>query len=115
MTGRCSVLRAFGMTAVLAVTLAAPASPAAGAALSAEPVVVLSARAVPWVLPASGGFVSVTGHVKGARSCQLELLSSYAIPVVYPHSSTPCEGGNFSAQVSFGANLARVGRTVKMA
>jgi hypothetical protein len=115
MADSCSVLRAFGMTAVLAVTLVAPASPAASSAPPAGPALVLSARAVPWVLPASGGFVNVTGRVKNASSCQLELLSSYAIPVGYSRSSTPCGGGNFSAQVTFGANLASVGRTVELA
>jgi len=103
------------MTAVLAVTLAAPASRAAGTAASAGPALVLSVQVVPWVLPASGGFVTATGRVKDAGSCQLELLSSYAIPVAYPAKSTPCGGGKFSALVSFGANLASVGRTVKLA
>ncbi len=32
--------------------------------------------------------------------------------VAYSRSSTPCGGGNFSTQVTFGANLASVGRTV---
>ncbi|HTW08431.1 MAG TPA: G1 family glutamic endopeptidase [Acidimicrobiales bacterium] len=103
------------MTAVAALTLLTPASPAAASAASARPAVVLSVRAVPWVLPASGGFVTVTGRVKDATSCRLELLSSYAIPVAYPAKSEPCGGGNFSALVSFGANLASVGRTVKLA
>ncbi len=109
------MLRAFGMTAVLGLTLVAPASPAAGTAPPAGPALVLSARAVPWVLPASGGTVTVTGRVKNASSCQLELLSSYAIPVVYSRLSTPCGGGNFSTPVTFGANLASIGRTVRLA
>jgi len=59
--------------------------------------------------------VTVTGRVKNARSCQLELLTSYAIAVVYSRNSITCVGGNFSAPVTFGANLASVGRTVKLA
>jgi len=115
MADGCSVRRAFAMTTVLAVTLVAPPIPAAGFAASAGPARVLSVRAVPSVLPASGGFVTVTGRVKDASSCQLELLSSYAIRVAYPAKSAPCGGGHFSALVSFGANLASVGRTVKLA
>ena len=92
-----------------------PFQPGSGHCALGGPALVLSARAVPWVLPASGGTVTVIGRVKNASSCQLELLTSYAVPVVYPRSSTPCGGGNFSAQVTFGANLASVGRTVKLA
>jgi hypothetical protein len=59
--------------------------------------------------------VTVTGRVKDASSCHLQLLSSYAVPVAYSANWTACGGGNFSALVSFGANLASVGRTVKLA
>ncbi|HTT89541.1 MAG TPA: G1 family glutamic endopeptidase [Acidimicrobiales bacterium] len=114
MTGRPYLVRVFTVLVALAVTEVASVGPAAAGA-TAAPALVLSVDAAPWVLPASGGIVTVTGHVKDATSCQLEVLLSFAIPVVYSHGSTTCSGGNFSAPVTFGANLASVGRTVVLA
>ena len=77
---------------------------------------VLSAYATPSALGPSGGTVTVTGRVKNARSCQLELLSRQSFPVVYSHSpTTACRNGTFSAHVLIGGNPSPVKRTVALA
>lgn len=77
---------------------------------------VLSAFATPGTLGLSGGAVTVTGRVKNARSCQLELLSHQPFPVFYSHNQTmACQDGAFSAQVLIGANPSRVEHTVEFA
>jgi hypothetical protein len=77
---------------------------------------VLSARATPSALGPSGGQVAVTGTVRHAASCQLELLSRQSFPVVYSHNPTAaCRNGNYSALVTIGANTSRVKRTVAFA
>ena len=85
--------------------------PSAAAAPAAPEV--LSAFATPSVLGPSGGTVAVTGRVRDARSCQLELLSHQSFPVVYSHNpTTACQDGSFSAHVLVGANPSPVKRTV---
>ena len=77
---------------------------------------VLSAYATPSALGPSGGTVTVTGRVKNARSCQLELLSRQSFPVVYSHNpTTACRNGTFSAHVLIGGNPSPVKRTVAFA
>ena len=77
---------------------------------------VLSAYATPSALGPSGGTVTVTGRVKNARSCQLELLSRQSLPVVYSHNpTTACQNGTFSAHVLIGGNPSPVQRTVAFA
>ena len=78
--------------------------------------VVLSARAIPDVLPLGGGRTVVTGAVKNAASCQLVLLSHQSFPVVYSHNpTTACSDGSFFANVVIGANPSGVKRTVAFA
>jgi hypothetical protein len=78
--------------------------------------VVLSARATPSGLGPDGGQVEVTGTVKAARSCQLQLLSRQSFPVVYSHdATTACGTGTYSAYVTIGANPTPVRRTVAFA
>ena len=77
---------------------------------------VVSVHATPSALPAGGGQVRVTGTVKHARSCQLELLSRQSFPVAYSHNpTTACRHGNYSAYVSVGANTTLVQRSVAFA
>ena len=77
---------------------------------------VLSAYATPSALGPSGGTVTVTGRVKNARTCQLEVLSRQSFPVVYSHNPTSaCQNGAFSAHVLIGANPSPVKRTVAFA
>ncbi|HUC15232.1 MAG TPA: hypothetical protein VMS00_12335, partial [Acidimicrobiales bacterium] len=77
---------------------------------------VLSARATPSALGPPGGQVLVSGTVKNANTCQLLLLSNQSFPVVYSHNpTTACQGGNYSANVTIGANPSVVKRTVAFA
>ncbi len=77
---------------------------------------VLSVYATPSALGPSGGTVTVTGRVKNARSCQLEVLSHQSFPVVFSHNpTTACQNGAFSARVVIGANPSPVKRTVALA
>jgi hypothetical protein len=77
---------------------------------------VLSVYATPSALGPSGGGVTVTGRVKNARSCQLEVLSRQSFPVVYSHNpTTSCHNGAFTARVVIGANPSPVKRTVAFA
>jgi hypothetical protein len=77
---------------------------------------ILSARATPSALGPSGGQVAVTGTVRHAASCQLELLSRQSFPVVYSHNpTTACRSGNYSAHVVIGANPSTAKRTVAFA
>jgi hypothetical protein len=77
---------------------------------------VLTARATPSALGPAGGQVIASGTVKNAGTCQLVLLSHQSFPVVYSHNpTTSCEGGNYSANVTIGANPSAVKRTVAFA
>jgi hypothetical protein len=74
---------------------------------------VLSARATPSALGPGGGRVIASGTVKNANTCQLVLLSHQSFPVVYSHNpTTACQGGNYSAHVTIGANPSATKRTV---
>ena len=58
----------------------------------------------------------MTGAVEDATTCQLVLLSRQSFPVVYSHNpTTACQGGNFSAHVTIGANPSPRKRTVAFA
>jgi hypothetical protein len=77
---------------------------------------VLTARATPSALGPAGGEVIASGTVKNANTCQLVLLSRQSFPVVYSHNpTTSCQGGNYSANVTIGANPSAVKRTVAFA
>jgi hypothetical protein len=77
---------------------------------------VLAARATPSALGPAGGEVLVTGTVKNANTCQLVLLSRQSFPVVYSHNpTTACQGGNYAANVTIGANPSGIKRTVAFA
>ncbi len=97
-----------------AATVGAWSGPSAAAPL--EGPAVLSVYATPSALGPSGGTVTVTGRVKNARSCQIEVLSRQSFPVVYSHNpTTACQNGAFSARVTIGANPSPVKRTVALA
>jgi hypothetical protein len=92
------------------------AIPPAASAVTVPHALVLSARATPSALGPSGGQVRVTGKVRHAASCQLELLSRQSFPVVYSHNpTTACRSGNYSAHVIIGANPSAAKRTVAFA
>ena len=110
--------RIFRAAPRLALTIAAMVMAWCGPSAAATPSApeVLSAYATPSRLGPGGGAVSVTGRVKNARSCQLELLSHQPFPVVYSHNpTTACQGGAFSARALIGANPSPVKRTVAFA
>ena len=100
--------------AVAACLLPTFATPTASATTALPHAVVLPARAAPTDLPPTGGQVHVTGTVKNATTCQLELLSRQSFPVVYARNIRPCTG-RFSANVTIGANPSAVSRTVAFA
>ena len=82
--------------------------PPAASAIAVPRALVLSARATPVALGPSGGQVAVTGTVRHAGTCQLELLSRQSFPVVYSHNpTTACRSGRYSAHVTIGANTSR--------
>ena len=66
--------------------------------------VVLSAHMSPNKLGASGGHVEVTGTVRHAVWCQLELVSHQSLSVVYSHKPKRCATGKYSAHVLIGKN-----------
>ena len=109
---------AVAATSAAGIFAAAPASagtPASVRTVTGPPVVVLSVRAAPSQLPAAGATVTVTGKVGHASSCQLELLSSQSLPVVYSHDAKNCSGGNYSAHVTIGPNSSTRPHTVAFA
>jgi hypothetical protein len=67
------------------------------------------------MLPAGGGTLVVTGTVKNATTCRLELLSRQSFSVVYSHNPKGCAGGGYSARVTIGPNPSAVRRTVAFA
>ncbi len=70
----------------------------------------------PSAVPSGGGRVLVTGTVEHASSCQLQLLSSEPLPVVFSHNpTTTCRDGHFSAHVIIGTNLGPKSRTILFA
>ena len=111
---RPTVFRIATLAAASAATVVAWSGPSAAAPL--EGPAVLSVYATPSALGPSGGTVTVTGRVKNARSCQIEVLSRQSFPVVYSHNpTTACQNGAFSARVTIGANPSPVKRTVAFA
>ncbi len=105
------------LAAVLGLPVLGSMALAAPRALAATPpVTVLSARATPSALGPAGGQVIVSGTVRNANTCQLVLLSRQSFPVVYSHNpTTACQGGNYSAHVTIGANPSATKRTVAFA
>jgi hypothetical protein len=113
--GRSFKFSVVALWAVLVVAIGGPAQ-AAVAAVPPPHVLVLSVSASPGSLGPSGGRVQVTGRVRYASSCQLELLSRQSFPVVYSHdATTACSRGTFSATVVIGPNPTAVRRTVAFA
>ncbi len=51
----------------------------------------------PWGGP---GLALVNGKVKRATWCQLKLLSSHTLPVVYSHNPKKCTSGSYTAHVN---------------
>ncbi len=74
---------------------------------------VLSAVASPATLGPSGGTVTVEARVAHANTCQLELLGSAPLRVVYSQNPRSCTSGGFRAHVRIGANPGRTSATVK--
>lgn len=95
-------LAAFGLVAVALPTLADAQSP---------PAQVVSLNVTPVELPPGGGTVEVSGVVRHAITCQLELLSQQSFPVVYASNVRPCSS-SFQARVTIGRNHSPVSRTV---
>jgi hypothetical protein len=75
---------------------------------------VVTAVAVPSQLGRYGGKVKVAGKVQDATTCQLRLLSSQPLPVVYSGSSRPCSS-SFTAKVVIGPNPSSASRVVTFA
>ena len=76
-------------------------------------VAVLSVGATPGTLSSGGGTVAVVGSVEHAATCQLKLLSHVPFAVTYSHRPTSdCDGGDFAAHITFGANTRQAGRLV---
>jgi hypothetical protein len=112
---RHMVFRAATLIALVSAAIVVAWTSPSAAAIPAAPEV-LSAYATPSALGPSGGTVTVTGRVKNARSCQLELLSRQSFPVVYSHNATTaCRNGTFSARVHIGGNRSPAKRTVAFA
>ncbi len=110
-----TVFRIATLMALASAAIAVAWTSPSAAAVPAAPEV-LSAYATPSALGPSGGTVTVTGRVKNARSCQLELLSRQSFPVVYSHNATTaCQNGTFSARVLIGGNRSPVKRSVAFA
>jgi hypothetical protein len=106
----------------LALTLMFGAGPAlfgptaaSASVLPAQTPAVLSASATPSQLPATGGTVTVTARVANASSCQLQLLSSPSLAVVYSHNPKSCADGTYSAHVTIGPNPTTAQATVGFA
>jgi hypothetical protein len=78
--------------------------------------VVLSVFASPSYLPAGGGDLEILGSASHGTSCQLRLLSSQPVTVVYSHSPNGhCRSGSYSANVVIGPNTGALQRTVTFA
>ena len=100
--------RAFGasLAVVAAALLGVVSVPSVAGASAAprSPALVLSARAAPAAIPASGATVVVAADVAHSASCQLELLTPEPFPVVFSHNPKPCGSGPYSARVTIGPN-----------
>ena len=70
--------------------------------------------ATPQQLGPFGGVTTVTGSVKNAKTCRLELLSQQGFPVDYASNLRPCTD-HFAARVVIGANTSAAHRTITFA
>jgi hypothetical protein len=75
---------------------------------------ILSVRATPQQLGPFGGVTTVTGSVKDAKTCRLELLSQQGFPVGYASNLRPCTD-HFTAHVVVGPNTSAAHRTITFA
>ena len=75
---------------------------------------VIAAAASPSELGRWGGKVKITGKVQDATTCQLKLLSTQPLPVVYSGGSRPCSSA-FTANVVIGPNPSSLRRTIAFA
>jgi hypothetical protein len=75
---------------------------------------VVTAAATPSQLGPYGGKVRITGQLEHATTCQLKLLSTQPLPVVYSGSSRPCSSA-FTANVVIGPNHSTLHRTIAFA
>jgi hypothetical protein len=87
------------LVTVICTTLGLVATPAFATAKPLQ-TVITSVRAVPGALGSSGGRFEVKGQVKRATWCQLKLLSSHTLPVVYSHNPKKCTSGSYTAHVN---------------
>ena len=110
LTSLCTVVLAFmiGIWGLVAPS-SADAAALSHAVLPAP--LVLAAGATPSALSYQGGTVAVSGRVKNAATCQLQLLSHQGFSVVYASNIRPCTS-TFSARVTIGANPSTLPRTV---
>lgn len=86
--------------------------PHVGPVQAARPVV-LVARAVPSVVPASGGTVEVIGRERNASMCRLKTLSSSGLSVGFSHPERTCKS-TFRAAVTVGPNATGARQTIKL-
>lgn len=70
--------------------------------------------ATPQQLGPFGGVTTVTGSVKNAKTCRLELLSQQGFPVDYASNLRPCTD-HFATRVVIGANTSAAHRTITFA
>lgn len=75
--------------------------------------VVLSARALPGVLPPRGGKVEVAGVARNASSCRIVVLRDAGVKVSLP-ARAPCADGHYRAEVGFGPSRGKSPVVVKL-
>jgi hypothetical protein len=73
-----------------------------------------SVHATPQQLGPFGGVTTITGSVKNAKTCRLELLSQQGFPVGYASNLRPCTD-HFTAHVVVGPNTSAAHRTITFA
>jgi hypothetical protein len=73
-----------------------------------------SVSASPQQLGPFGGVTTITGSVKNAKTCRLELLSQQGFPVDYASNIRPCTS-HFAARVIIGPNTSLAHRTIAFA
>ena len=83
-------------------------------AVKPEAPVLRSVEATPSTLGPSGGTVTVAAGVTGAQSCQLRLLSTQSVRVIYANNERPC-GSAFSAHIEVGSNPTALRRVIAFA
>lgn len=75
---------------------------------------VVTAAVSPTQLGRYGGKVKITGKVEDATTCQLKLVSTQPLPVVYSGGARPCASA-FTANVVIGPNPSSLRRTIAFA